>query len=379
MKKHLKTAYLILISLLLIAPSIQMVAPFIKEKELKGYFVNPVRPQLTLDSVMTGEFQEAFTRYLESEIGFYKFSVRLRNQLDAMFHVYHVEQLIGGKAGQYFNEFFAMNYLGMVYDGNKARQSVHLLEKFNKALSERNIPVLYVITPCKSSYMPENLPDEYARRKSDSTFYNIYEKAFNTRSVNFFDAQKWFLSMKDTVQFPLFNETGVHYTIYGGSLVKDSLLARIKELIGRPIPEYKVMGYEESTTARWDDDDIAKALNLLIPPPQRKLYYPIYVFDESTEMFKQPKVIFVTDSYFYALDSGYWNMVRILSDDSWHWYYFSAAYNFRGRPELGMNDIDVVKEVETADIVVFLGSIGTLEKFPFGLPEFYLEKKGLMN
>ena len=36
-----------------------------------------------------------------------------------------------------------------------------------------------------------------------------------------------------------------------------------------------------------------------------------------------------------------------------------------------MEDVDIVKELESADIVILEGSMGTLGEFPFGVADYY--------
>lgn len=372
--KIVRAIYLFVLLAILILPALQMKFGLVKERELKGAYVDPKKPEFSLDSLYKGVYQAGFEKYLETQIGFYKTSVRLRNQLDALFYIYHVQELMRGRKGHFFNRYFAKNYLGVIYNQQHADSCLNQMKEFNGWMASKGIPVLYVITPSKSSYMPENLPSYYLKHKSEKTYFNYYREKFLVNGFNFINAQDWFLKMKDTVKMPLFNETGVHYTTYGASILKDSLMKMISHLVKKPLRTFKVVGYEESDTARWDDNDIEKAMNLLVNPYQRKLYYPVYQFVDSTKDYFQPKVTFVTDSYFYPIETGYWHYNHVLSEDSWHWYYFANAFNFRGRPAKGMEEIDVMKEVNTSNLIVFFGTIGTLEKFPFKLPKYYNEK-----
>ncbi len=83
---------------LLVIPAIQKEKPFISLKKLEGDFVPSPQPNFTIDSWMSGEFQEKYNKYLEENIGFRNFLVRLINQIDfSLFRTTHAEGVIVGK------------------------------------------------------------------------------------------------------------------------------------------------------------------------------------------------------------------------------------------------------------------------------------------
>ncbi|MCF8299042.1 MAG: hypothetical protein K9J13_15950, partial [Saprospiraceae bacterium] len=80
-EKNKNTLFLIII-LLLILPFFQEQTSFFKIKELKGSFEKDSLPELNIKDYYSGKFQENFNNYLEENIGFRPFFIRVNNQID---------------------------------------------------------------------------------------------------------------------------------------------------------------------------------------------------------------------------------------------------------------------------------------------------------
>ena len=65
-------------------------------------------------------------------------------------------------------------------------------------------------------------------------------------------------------------------------------------------------------------------------------------------------------------------LMNIFTEDSKFWYYFAMNScpigNAAGCP---LKEINIMKELSTADIVLLIGNISTLDRFPFGVADYY--------
>lgn len=368
-----KKIFLFVILTVMFSFMLQQNLPFVKEKKLHGAFTVDSLPDFSWENYFSCSYQLKTDSAVNDHIGFSKTLRRLNNQYDYALKKFNVQELLQGKNGEFFNNYFAQNYLGTNFNSKRFDTTYSVFKKFVDILRSKGKHVLVVIAPCKSSYMPENLPENYLKNKKNTSYYTAYKAYFDSDKLNYFDAHEYFQKLKDTCKAPLFNETGVHWASYGARLVCDTMTKIIGKLFNHKLTEYITEGVEWSNSPRSDDNDIGKALNLLINPPQKKLAYHKYLRRESPDTVK-PKVIFVTDSYFFQIDDGYWTLEQQLSKNSWHWYYFNSAFKYDHSPFTNVYAIDVVNEIENTDIVVFLGSIGTMEKFPYTLPSYYNRK-----
>jgi hypothetical protein len=67
-------------------------------------------------------------------------------------------------------------------------------------------------------------------------------------------------------------------------------------------------------------------------------------------------------------------LMHIFSDDSKFWYYFANSSAPLGdQPWSTLKDLNIMRELESADCVILEGSSGTSDWYPFGLTEYYYD------
>ena len=75
--------HILFISFLIIicGEQIQQYFPIIKAEPLRGSFVIPQKPTITLDNWLSGNYQDSLMKYFEYDLSFHVPYVRLRNQI----------------------------------------------------------------------------------------------------------------------------------------------------------------------------------------------------------------------------------------------------------------------------------------------------------
>ena len=309
--------------------------PF-KTKELMGYFQKPKKPKLRWEWYKNGFFQQSVEKYITNNYGFREPIIRLYHQYCWDFYgKEYASYIYSGKEkwlyyGHNIEDYYGTEMYHWYPDAEAARQGyeqeVRLLNKVKGVLAEYDVTLLTFIAPSKSIIYPEYLP----RRKHDTTSLNAkdyFVKRFEETGLPCFDMNKYFLQMKDTCSFYLFQPTGDHWN-FSCVYATDSLLHFMEQHrdIRMPRIEY---GNEYHSTCRIGIDqnrDLEGELNLIRPIK----YDPKFDYKErdywltydSTTV--KPSALFIGNSFLL------WTMTFIppkeVFSDFQFWYYNRVAY-----------------------------------------------------
>ncbi|NCA21662.1 MAG: hypothetical protein EBS86_11060, partial [Crocinitomicaceae bacterium] len=109
-------------------PLIQYFTEFYSVLPLKGAIVEPEKPQLNLDSLNTGAYQEKFNKYYNEKFGFRSAFIRFHNQLK--YNVFNQAQANGVVVGKddylfeldYIKAYYGQDYVGVQEIENTSRK-----------------------------------------------------------------------------------------------------------------------------------------------------------------------------------------------------------------------------------------------------------------
>ncbi len=359
MKSHIKPILFVLTTIVLFLPMIQEHLRFFDFRALTGVVAETPKPAVTLTNVTNQSLQQWTESHLRLNYGFREPLTRLYNQycwdffkqsnlleqkkifIDKegwIFESQHVEEYYSGKG-----RYFAKDSLGMAnYFGEEALR----LYQIQQILEAQGTHLFVLLLPGKEVIYPEHVPetDKYPNAKTFSATA-FYHQRFDELGVNYIDVNPWFLSMKDTVDFLLYPQTGTHWSNYAALYVADSLI-RYMEQLGNIKMEHFTIGEREERTV-YPDDDLEQLMNLARPLPKAPNYYaPYTVIEDSTA--NKPFLITIGDSY-------YWNLLNStpfgkVMGDLRYWYYFNTVYFDPAHNNI--KDVDVLQEVVDADFVM---------------------------
>lgn len=381
MINKIKTILFILLLALFWLPFIQESTHWFKEPALTGAFVKPAKPVFSIDSLRSLQFQKRFEDYENYNFGFRGFLVKLKNSLEyILFRKSNAIDIVEGKDGYFFSISSIDLSNGRYYSGKEHNEDVVSKIKFLKeSLAKRGAHLLVVMGPSKEKVMPEKLPDQYKGVVKKNNNYDDIVQGFAKYNIPFIDFNTCFNKILDTCKTcPLFTTTGFHWSIYGSTLAQDSILKYMEHNLTQPMPAYKYAGMELSDTARNPDADFEGPMNLFFKLNQPKYMYPKLEMIPSGQNVHRPKVIVIGDSYFSQIRE-FKCLSQVFSGDSKFWYYFTTSYLFPDKTGMPVNNADVIKDLNSAEYVLLVGSNGTLDRFPYGVTDFYFDNVGKTN
>lgn len=330
-------------------------------RDLEGAFYPLDSVELTREGWFSGSFQAAFTPWLEEHIGMRACFVRMFNQY--RYTVYREPTANGcmvGKDRVLYHTNYYEAYIGKGSVGRKrAREQMVKMKAVQDSLAARGKALLYAMAAGKASVYPEFLPGHLQRPPCDTSNHRLMAELATELNVNHIDFTKWFLSLKDSVSYPLFPKAGVHWSGYGATLVADTLFRALENIAGKDLRDFTILpGYETRSDFVWSDDDIERSFNLVFPLRAWPMYYPDVRFDPDSSK-RKDKILIIGDSFsqsFFAFDD-YFN--NLFTEDSRFWpgYSYSMWYDQNGNEVYHSWEIDkdnLLEQIDSFDYILII-------------------------
>ena len=177
--------------------------------------------------------------------------------------------------------------------------------------------------------------------------------------------------MKDTVNYPLFPQTGTHWSNLAAIYATDTLIRYMEHLSDSNMVNIITSDIFQRTLK--PDADLESLMNLIWPIQKRPNMLATATYDFDTTAWR-PRLITVGDSF-------YWNILNFtpvwdVFESVPYWYYFSTAYFDDDDLKVThkISELDVLQEVIDADFVMLSYSTVALYKMSNGFSEALLEK-----
>lgn len=351
---------------LLLLPAIQQMTGLFPAKPLKGAFTTTDKQALKLKDWKSGTFQESYESFLSTHSGWRSIWIRIYNQMDfSLFSKVHAEGVVMGKDGQLFEEEYIRAYLGGDFIGTEAlEKKLRRIRFLQEAFRKKGKDLILVLEPGKASFYPELIPDHWKKVYPHGiSNYNTLVPLARNLGVQFLDFNTWFCKLKGNTPYPLYAETGIHWSSYGMSLAADSLVRFLEDLRSIDLPDFIIDRYIESDTTRDGDYDAADAMNLMFRLPHARLAYPEYHFENTKEK-KRISVLTIADSY-------YWNIFNtripknVFSNEAF-WYFNAMVYPDTYYEEKLTSSLDILAETNKQDVIFLMVTERFLYKFDWG-------------
>ena len=385
MKSPTKTILLWLTALVLCAPALQQATQFIPCKPLNGVTETQPRPVCTLDSFVVGTFQRDEEAYLKQTYGFREPLTRLYNQSlwtffrysqvaederititrdNWIFEPWSVEEYYQGLA---YHQGYDSAEMAQVFEDEAQR-----LHQLQEALEPYGTHLFVALLPGKEMVCGEHMPkNTHYLKEKKITAYDFYRKRLKELGVNHIDLGEWFMQMKDTVSYPLFPQTGTHWSNLAAIHSADTLIRYMEWLADTNMVNVWAGTVFQRTLK--PDADLESLMNLIWPIQKAPNMLATAMYDIDTTAWR-PRLITIGDSF-------YWNILNFtpvwdVFESVPYWYYFSTAYfddeDLTITRKVG--DLDVLQEVIDADFVMLSYSTVALYKMSNGFSECLLKK-----
>lgn len=365
---------IILFALLAVAaflPMLQGWFHWFPTKPLNGVTEEIDKPTFELDAYRSGEFAKEAEAYTSRHFGFREPIIRLYNQyLWNFYHKTYAHDIVAGKEGwlyypQSVRDYYGQELLRWHSSVDEARQKfdneVKYMNWARSILKENDVDLLVFMAPEKSFLYPEFLPDG----EKDTTAFNAcdyFAQRFEETGFPCIEMTRWFQQIKDTVDYPLIPQAGAHW-IFPSVYAVDTLSCLMGDLKGIELPKIKIGEAHQTRERDHDyDNDLEALLNLAFPMKHQYGYCPRhYVSIEQDSTSVKPKVLFIGNSYFWAMNL--FAPFDKMFETTEFWYYFSTAYSGDSLTETtSVNQLDFVEKLMDLDYVVWFTTGNQMNK-----------------
>lgn len=348
-------------------PIIQQAFHPFKVKKLHGVVEATAKPEFSFRNYKDMSYQSQLEQYVSERFGFREPVIRTYNQYLWLFRkTYSADVVVGKDKWLYGKRSIYDHFRQEAYfhaESNEALikkldHSIARLKRVQRELDKRNTKLFVLICPSKDIICPEHLPENGNYVMSDGIRAVEYvPKAFADKGVNFLDLNAWFEQIKDTVSYPIFPKTGMHWSNVACMHACDTLFRYMEHLTGKNMPNITIgQAYPSKTIS--PDDDLERILNLIWTiKPNQNYCADVEVVPDSTA--QRLNLITIGDSFF-------WNIAHTMPMDKLferypYWYYYNTIYY--DSEHKNVKEVNMVKELNRADVVMILLTANHLYDF----------------
>ena len=339
-----------------------------EEKPLKGTFYPKPDIHISTDNWFSGNYALIKESYLVENFGFRNSIIRITNQIKfSAFNQTTAQDVVIGKSGYLYEQKYINAINGADFVGEKKiLETVTIFKNLQTKLKSLNKHLLIALAPSKAQYFQEYLPSEI--NTNAITNYKVYKKFLIANNINFIDINQLFLNLKQKkIQYPLYPQTGTHWSIYSMHLALDSINAKIGKLINKKLLPFSYPVKNWSDSLRTPDGDMAEALNLIFEPKHYPMPYPEIVCPQMDSGYYKPNVLTVSDSYWMGI--YFTHLPQLTYNNHQFWYYNKKVFSYGDQYD--NTDVEshlLNKEILKYDIIMIMASEAQLDKIGWEFP-----------
>ena len=368
MKTFKKIWFLVLLALLFL-PMMQTCFHWVDEKPLDGAYVPAKKPVVNAKTLYNETAQDSLTSWCNEQTGFRQSMIRLNNQLlYSAFGKIPVTHLVkGNDDSNFFDKSYINSYIGETYIGEeKIKYITRQLKVIQDMLDAKGVTMLPVFVVGKASYFPELIPDNFMSKLQETNNYEEYLKAFEEQGIEMIDFNRWFCERKGSEAHPIYCNLSSHWTVYGASLAMDSLV-RYMETKTRQTQAHVSITAFDSTYLMEQDDELYRMMNLIFPIDHNTIDQPKFSYSQGYK----PRVLSISDSYWWAIYAWDVALHQNLFSDGGFWFYNKTVYP-KQTPIQTVEALNYKQEIEKQEFVLLVCTEATNHLWPYGFNERYL-------
>lgn len=320
-------------------------------------------PELNIKHWWNGVFQSNYEQYLNEEIGFRVWWIKIRNQFSySLFRQPEAKNVVIGKDGYLFEKSYIQSYSGQDFVGMDTLFShVSKIKRLQEELESQNKAFLWAIAPGKGHFYPEYIPDKRIQERTTTNLEAALQLS-DSLNVQVLDFNAWFLNQKSKSTCKMYPKLGTHWSHYAMLQSMDSLMHYFVKNHGYCMPEFIWGTTVQTNQTRFFDRDIANGMNLLISLSSDTLCYAEITYSVSNCP-EIPSILVLSDSYY----RDFYNLGK---ENGFHFadylYYNRELYTAKDTLDLEEKPMVYDTLLEAYDIILFLETEANIKRLSYG-------------
>lgn len=377
MKKTIIFIFLTIIYLPLCLKCASKVCDVPCDVELKGYTSVKKRPDVNKNNILDGSFQADFTSWLESNLK--PRGVLVRTYSTINYNLFGVGNRVIGKNDDIFEPAYINTTLsiGETYDFTKAENQERMQEfvdtivSVQKKLEKFDKNVYVYVAASKSDFHYENIPDKYLNLAPEErvTSVDYLQTLLRETEIPHYFTKK----MKDSLEYPAFYSTGIHWSKTYEQLVTNKVISDIADVTEKRYRAIKLSEVQSSKEPYWRDSDVYDLLNVWEKPDVT--YFKYKAEAEYPDSYDKMRFLVYGDSFAQGFradiaetypteDVIYVNYNNWLADLEGHYTQLGQSWdNFDFQYYVDAADVIVIEMVEPCIVEYTRGFVDLLDDF----------------
>lgn len=353
MKNVIDGIFFYLILAVLLFPIFNNITSICAERKLDGAVEVFTDTTCSRDGWFSGSYQQAKEKHLNDIFFGHNFCVRLHNEIDfKLFKKGHARKLVIGKENCLFERDYILTYLGKDYLGDATiSEYIDRLKIAQDYLASKGKTLIVVLAAGKGSFYPEYFPEPFCSMEKSKSNYEEFAMVSETAGLNFINYSSYFRSLKNSSPYLLYPHQGTHWSIYGMTMVADSMLRYIETKRNVILPHLVRTGLEMKEATDMDYD-IASGMNLLSYIDGPEMAYPNFYF-ESKEGKDSVRLLVISDSFYMGL--FYMGLGNSFSKADF-WYYNHQIFPENQQGPKFTEELDFKTEIENHDVFILMAT-----------------------
>lgn len=252
--------------LLLLAPVLQMVRPFVDEKPLEGVVAAATPPAVKLHEIVSESFQRKLTAWFEQHYGLRPTATRLDNSINYwVFRETRPEKKVRiGADGVLFAEEQIVSHNCRTDYRTEAAAFAGVAKEVSSALHARGQELIVLVIPAKQAVYPAQVPAGWqlpfaGRVPSETNIYEPFVEALGAAGVSFVHGRKVIAGIdRDAV----YSRTGRHVNGPGTCLVLEEGFRAIRDRLAVPELDCRFRRKTVSEKGIAGEFDLLRILNI---------------------------------------------------------------------------------------------------------------------
>lgn len=327
----------------------------LQEGDLTGVYEKPPRAALTLDAILSRQFQTEFEKYAEFHIVTRKTLTRVYNQLlYTAFHSTDSKTVMIGQDDYLFETIYPFAFLSELTDEEKIKLEINInkINTLKELLQQRGVALIVRMSPSKAEHYPEVLPRPYNRftqmKKNgeyEDNWYQVFTKIIRSTNIPFYDRHDYMQDLKNDGKI-VFAKGGIHWTLLPLAEYINGLNRFMEEPLNKKLGTI-IVAKEEVITGKMgtiEDSDIWKICwnAISVPPnyPSPNITFQTIPGDSSLRIFM------IGQSFTWGLLNTVYASEHPVWSETYFSYYNGNVHHYDSETPKGVQISDKTEDYE---------------------------------
>lgn len=231
MEKMLRLIFPLSIFSILFFLCVNFILQVPEETTINGIYDSAEYPSKT-DSIWNGQYQSKYSKWFNDNFGKHNFILKIYNQFKySVFNEGNLRWIIGPNK-YIFDVYQAKSCFTAKNTDEDYYNYAKEIAEFQKKIISLGKKTIFVLTPCKAEIYPEELPWNYKilvnkYNKSENIEREKLIAALNANDVIYYDTTEDIKKIKELGQYPVFYNTGHHWSFMTASNITIRILDEI--------------------------------------------------------------------------------------------------------------------------------------------------------